>query len=1140
MKAQNRFFTRSQILRLAPLLLCATAGATPVLLKEVNNDGVWTLPTAPNLLNAALVTDPAPPSAHGNPDVTAASWGPLTDGVVDAAGTITNSVAPNNGTQVVFPLDLSVNTNGYTISQLDTYCSWQDSGRINQDYVLEYSKVSDPFTFLPLTVVSNPGSGLNKSTHVKVTDSTGTLASNVGSIRFTFNNQQNGYVGYREFILQGTAVPVSTPLTWAGLTNSNWVTTADSNWKNTTTGATAPYSTFANLTFDSSPTNRNIAIPTTLTSAMMTFSNGSSAPYTFSGAGTLNVTSDLVTTAGGAVTFNNPVTVGSGIAANGSGALTFSGSLQAKALSYLGGAVKLTGATPSIGSITGFDGSLSLGSASPLVNTVLTVGNELTTEYSGSVTSPSPAKGGITKVGAGQLTLSGTNSYTGVTTVSSGRLEFAYRNSLYNGNTASWTAANLLVAPGAALVLRAGGPDEFMTSDLTDLKTGGFQAGSFLGIDTFSSDFSISSPLTGTTGLMVLGANSLNLTAANTYTGGTKVVTGALNAANPSGASIPGNVTLGDGTGDNFLNFGADNQLPPTAVITFANGIPNTKLQLRGTSQTIGGLESATTNDRSIIQSDETGTPGFLGTSTTPSTLTINATTDHSWAGLIRNADGGPLAIIKNGPATQEFRNVPIQSSSNTGGLFINEGKVRLNFSGGATGYGSEITIAAPGTLALDGAFDHGIKISGPGKVVKEGTGTVRMVGSQNLYSGGTVVQSGNLVLFSNGSSGQGTAAGDHCNVGLMDPANVVTVNSGATLTLEAIAPLGNSGLLPAFAPSILIKEGAVLSGGNDTVAFVANLTLDGGKVDITKGANHGGFATNIALIGTTKVGGSSTVPATISTSGTDANTSNVSLGNTTLPEAIFQVADVTSSSADDLVVSSILKNVQGTVSSLTKTGPGTMHLTATNTYTGDTKVSAGTLILDQACLSDTGNVSIASGAILSLNHTQADTVASLTINGAQMAAGTYVATTNNAAGAIKTASITGTGSLVVGGSTGGGYDAWSAQITDSTKRGRDADPDGDGYTNLQEYLFGSSPVTASGPLVTSEKATGGLVVRWNQLATGSSTYVLQESADLVTWTPSTATVTNDPTQNNASYTLKQATVPVSGTRKFVRVQAAE
>ena len=67
-----------------------------------------------------------------------------------------------------------------------------------------------------------------------------------------------------------------------------------------------------------------------------------------------------------------------------------------------------------VGSIAGA-GNITLGTA------VLTAGGDGTsTTFSGPV---SGTTGGLTKAGAGVLTLSGTNSYTGVTTISGGTLQ---------------------------------------------------------------------------------------------------------------------------------------------------------------------------------------------------------------------------------------------------------------------------------------------------------------------------------------------------------------------------------------------------------------------------------------------------------------------------------------------------------------------------------------------------------------------------------------------------------------------------------------------------------------------------------------------------------------------------------------------
>ena len=93
--------------------------------------------------------------------------------------------------------------------------------------------------------------------------------------------------------------------------------------------------------------------------------------------------------------------------------------------------------------------------------------------------------------------------------------------------------------------------------------------------------------------------------------------------------------------------------------------------------------------------------------------------------------------------------------------------------------------------------------------------------------------------------------------------------------------------------------------------------------------------------------------------------------GNSTLT---FKVADVTSSSAAGLTVTAGLQNSRGVLSSLNKTGSGTLVLAASNSYTGSTTVSGGTLQIGNG--GTTGNlgtatdgIAISNGATLAFNR---------------------------------------------------------------------------------------------------------------------------------------------------------------------------
>lgn len=105
---------------------------------------------------------------------------------------------------------------------------------------------------------------------------------------------------------------------------------------------------------------------------------------------------------------------------------------------------------------------------------------------------------------------------------------------------------------------------------------------------------------------------------------------------------------------------------------------------------------------------------------------------------------------------------------------------------------------------------------------------------------------------------------------------------------------------------------------------------------------------------------------------------------------------------------------------------------------------------------------------------------------------------------------------------------------------GRADDADDDGYSNLQEFLFGTPPDSGTGSLVTTTPGTGNVVLTWLQ-RTGVSGYSLLENTDLGAWSPSAVTpAVGDQTGVPAGYTRMQATVPTTGPKTFLRVQGVE
>ena len=424
-------------------------------------------------------------------------------------------------------------------------------------------------TYLPTTYTIITSTGALSGTFASLN----TLGIPVGFLATTTYNGNNAFVNLAYLPFIWSSAPATT----------DWNTAA--NWQN---GLVPPAGQIAQF---SATSGQTVVVSQTDSIASLKFNN--TAPtYALNITGNSSNSASLTLTNGGITddsTFAPNITVsgvsstrtgtlaftGTGNAADANivagnfGSVTFAGTTNAGSASRLtaqsGGTISLAGTTGAANDNNVSAGSISGAGSFVLGSNALTVGAlNSSTEVSGVI---SGTNGALTKVGTGTLTLSGTNTYTGVTTVSAGTLR------LGNGGAGGIVAGNIV--NNATLA--------FNRSD----------------------NFTYAGVISGTGAVQQTGSGTTTLTGVNTYNGTTTITNGVLSvngsiansAVIVNGGALKGTGTIGSLTlGSGVLAPGNSiGTLNISGNVTFASGTTyQVETNAAGQSDLVNATGSAT------------------------------------------------------------------------------------------------------------------------------------------------------------------------------------------------------------------------------------------------------------------------------------------------------------------------------------------------------------------------------------------------------------------------------------------------------------------------------------------------------------------------------------------------------------------
>ncbi|MGB6222296.1 beta strand repeat-containing protein [Haloferula sp.] len=557
------------------------------------------------------------------------------------------------------------------------------------------------------------------------------------------------------------------------------------------------------------------------------------------------------------------------------------------------------------------------------------------------------------------------------------------------------------------------------------------------------------------------------------------------------------------GSGDEVLNFPSGSNLSvnndlaaglPFRGFAFANTFDGENFTLGGSSiQLSEGITAPAVDDPNSDFIEDTINLDIQLVENVDVSIGAGRNLNISGTGII-SEDASPRGLNKGGSGTLTLGG----ANTFTGPVAINEGIVNVTNASGLGSISGNTSVAVNAAVQLSGDISVGesLALAGTGNVGGGGQlGSLRSDGDNTLTGDiagtncriQTVDGTGTLILtgtFTGMSTQPNNFAG---NIQFDGPINVTGavnfVGSGVNFADPGF-DFGNVidlNVATNIDSALLFFDGYVRLGVNNALATNADLkfgwtaqnastvAFDLNGFDQTLGRLRTGD-NSIGVNGDANVTGGGTLTVNLD-SGTDEYQGRITDGST--PTVLVK----------DGAGTLIINNLSGTPSN----------------YTGSTTVSGGTLSLAQAELANGSTVSIATGAVLNLTHSDIDVVAALKFGDDFQPVG-FVYNEANSGGFI-----TGTGSIQVGSSA---YDTWASGFPGLTDNNSSLDFENDGLETGIEYVVGGDPTAndaGTDDLAPTSTYTGSgleFVFRRTDLANDdpATTIIVQYGSDLVGW----------------------------------------